>query len=306
MKKHAVLFLVVFIGGAGLYAQNTIDGDEVKSKLERFFWNVTNLIPGTVTQQGVWSRALINRGFGGTIGFGTSDMEGAIDILKSTFNEGADTDIDSFPENVPFTPAVGLDLRFGIAGTWFNYRNMAMDIGLSFMYFNSTWVDWNWNMFDFTVFTLGGDLRFSVLIPNAFDITLGAGYIYTTNKYLFEPAGASAAFNFLTDTVSISLQMDKELLLGMVTPFLGFKAVISGTSIDYNWSTGQNISFNGKVVGSNYTYSSVRQGEMLLYPQLYGGLGALGNIVTLGASYDFAARNFGAHISVRLATGHTW
>jgi hypothetical protein len=300
--------MVIFVSGGMLYAQNTINGDEVNSKLERFFWNVTNLIPGTVTQQGVWSRAKINWGFGGTVGFGTSDMEGAIDILRSTFNEAEtmSTDIDSFPENVPLTPAIGLDFRFGIAGKHLNRRHMAIDIGFSFMYFNSTWVDWNWNMFDFTVFTLGGDVRFSVLIPHVLDITLAGGYIYTTNKYLFEPAGASAAFNFLTDTVSVGLQLDKELPTGILTPFLGFKAVLSGTSIDYSWSTGQNITFDGKVVGSNYTYSSMRQGKMLLYPQIYGGFGVLGNIVTLGASYDFAAKNFGAHVSVRLASGYNW
>jgi hypothetical protein len=102
------------------------------------------------------------------------------------------------------------------------------------------------------------------------------------------------------------------MILIELTPFIGFKAVFAGTSIDYSWSTGQNISFGGKTVGSNYTYSSMRQGKMLLYPQIYGGLGfgAFGvfdDLVTLGASYDFAAKNFGAHVSVRLASsGSIW
>jgi hypothetical protein len=306
MKKYLPILLAVFIAGTSLYAQNTVNGDEVNRKLERFFWNVTNLIPGTVTQQNVWSRARIDWGFGGTIGFGTSDMENAIETLQATFDEATVTDMDSFPESVPFTPAVGLDFRFGLAKKYFRQRRMSVDMGLSFMYFRSAWVEWNWNMFDFTIFTLGGDLRFSYLIPDVFDVTLGAGYSYTTNKYLFEPSGASATFNFLTDTVSFSVQIDKELLLGLLTPFVGFKGVLSGTSVDYNWNTFQNVSLGGTVVGSNYTYSAVKQGEMLFYPQLYGGLGVLGNIVTLGASYDFAAKNFGAHVSVRLAYGETW
>jgi hypothetical protein len=305
MKKYSALLLIIFAMGVSLHGQTTVNGDEVNSKLERFFWNVTNLIPGTVTQQGVWSRALINWGFGGTIGFGTSDMEGAVNILQSTFQEGQAIEMDSLPENVPLTPAVGFDMRFGIAGRQLHRRHMALDIGLSFMYFNSSWVNWNWNMFDFTIFTLGGDVRFSILV-DSLGITLGAGYFYTTNKYLFEPYGSSASFNFLTDTVVASLQMDYEIPSGILTPFIGFKAVFSGTSIDYSWSTSQNVSFGGNNVGSNYTYSSVRQGEMLLYPQIYGGFGVLGNLVTLGASYDFAAKNFGAHVSVRFASGSTW
>jgi hypothetical protein len=183
---------------------------------------------------------------------------------------------------------------------------MALDMGLSFMYFHSTWVEWNWNMFDFTIFTLGGDLRFSFLIPDVFDVTLGAGYSYTTNKYLFEPSVASADFNFLTDTVSLSVQMSKKLLLGLLTPFLGVKGAWSGTNVDYSWNTPRNVSLGGIVVGNNYTYSAVKQGKMLLYPQIYGGLGVFGDLVSLGASYDFAAKNFGAHVSVRLAYSGTW
>jgi hypothetical protein len=306
MKKYLPILLAIFIAGTSLYAQTTINGDEVNSKLERFFWNVTNLIPGTVSQQSVWSRAEIAWGLGGTIGFGTSDMGNAIEILGDTFNEGAVTDMDEFPESVPFTPVMGLDFRFGLVKSFFRPRHMSLDMGLSFMYFHSNWVEWNWNMFDFTIFTLGGDLRFSYLIPDVFDVTLGAGYSYTTNKYLFEPSGASANFNFLTDTVSLSVQMSRKVLLGLLTPYLGFKAVISGTNVDYSWSTSHSVSLGGIVVGNNYSYSAVSQGKMLLYPQIYGGLSVLGNIVTLGASYDFAAKNFGAHVSIRLASSNSW
>jgi hypothetical protein len=305
MKKYLPILLAIFIAGTPLYAQTTINGDEVNSKLERFFWNVTNLIPGTVSQQSVWSRANINWGFGGTIGFGTSDMGNAIEMLGDTFNEGAVIDMDEFPESVPFTPVMGLDFRFGLAKAFFRPKDMALDMGISFMYFHSTWLDWNWNMFDFTIFTLGGDVRFSFLIPDVFDVTLGLGYSYTNNKYLFEPSGTSANFNFLTDTVSFSVQMSKSLLFGLLTPFLGVKATWSGTAVDYSWSTPQYVSLGGSVVGNNYAYSSVKQGKMLLYPQIYGGLGVFGNLVSLGASYDFAAKNFGAHVSVRLAYSGT-
>jgi hypothetical protein len=232
-------------------------------------------------------------------------MERAITILQSAFVGGESVEMDSFPENVPLTPAVGFDMRFGIMGKLLRPRHMAADIGASVMYFNSAWVNWNWNMFDFTIFTLGGDARFSLFL-NSFGITLGGGYFYTTNKYVFEPLGSQATFNFLTDTGFVSLQMDYEMPTGILTPFIGFKGVFSGTNVDYSWHTSQNISFGGKTVGNNYTYSAVRQDKMFLYPQIYGGFGVLGNIVTLGASYDFAAKNFGAHASVRLASGHTW
>jgi hypothetical protein len=304
MKRYAVFFLVIVMHGAMAYAQTTVNGDEVNSKLERFFWNVTNLIPGTVTQQGVWSRAAIKWGLGGTIGFGASDMERAVNILRGTFSDGASFEMDALPENVPLTPAIGADFRFGILERQLP-DILAMDFGLSFMYFNSTWVDWNWNMFDFTIFTLGGDARFAVLL-HALELSLGAGYIFTTNKYVFEPSGPSADFNFLTDVIMVNFQADFAAMSDLLTPFIGFKAVFAGTSIDYNWGTNQNVSFGGKEVGSNYAYSSTRQGEMLLYPQLYGGFGVLGNLITLGASYDFAAKNFGAHISVRFASSHPW
>jgi len=318
-KRIAAVFIAGCVFCTGLFAWDVMDtyfnGDDLNASINRYVMNVSNLIPDMTTQLNVWSFAPGASGSNWWVGAGLNfnatfyDRSHVGNVLKGNDAFGADNlDLAQFPESIPYLPAVSIDLKFGsrrsdfgISGMWLDENILAENVGTTFFGEGSS----------FSLRILGFDFRYAVIEDKRLNwypsITLQAGYYYTGMNFgisaIDDGKNESVAVDFRNDSFLLGVQVAKEGLIPLLTPYAGYKVIFSRTDSEYEWMTSRPVIINGEPYLSGARYiSKSKEGEYKTYSQLYAGFGLTflySHILTIGAAYTLGTDHFSVNAAAR-------
>ena len=317
-SKKIILLLLISAVSFRTFALDSAKKEEISDGLKEFAEVLLFTVPEASTQQNVWSDAYIGNiypninkhfGFGLSLGGTSLDMTGfkkAANSLMEGYNafaipllgEDKKLDFGKIPEKF-ILPTASLDVRIG--GFVFPF-----DLGLCAMMTNpaifkvkldnpQSVYDMsqaiNFNLLGFNgsmdYLTLGADLRYrfyegSLVMPV---ISVGLGYTFTKGNFKIgvqnDEIDSNMALGFETHLFYIQTQISKNF--GVVTPFIGARALLSNTKTTYAWNYESKTapvfsdSDEGYVIAekASQSYDEIKTGLWNLkgiQPQVYLGL----------------------------------
>jgi len=331
-KSLSVFAAASLLSSASVFGSNA----DIGRAFESFTDKMTEVLPETTTQLGVWSDAYIGKlfpsvpphfGIGVTVAgtfIKTKEFSSVAETIVNEINgvaAGASQDFNfSIPNAIPF-PAYSVNARLGGI-------ILPFDVGLygSYLKINSLKFE------DFTgaitYYSFGGDIRYAVmkgstLLPK---ISVGAGYIYThmalgadgTSTYTSDltahgiPGIASVTANtdmntnFDLHTLFVQAQVSKKFFI--LTPYAGMRAYVTSSKSHYDYaytstyeSGGTSLAVPGGSGADEHDYNSNGFAWGKIQPQLYTGLGL--NILffdcTVGGCWNPRNNLWSANVSAR-------
>ena len=307
---------------------------DIDKAFESLNGTLTEVVPETTIQLGVWSDAYIGKLFpsvpphfgagvsaGGTF-IETKALSNAIGTIITEINShaaGATTDFNfTVPDQIPL-PSASVHVRIG-------GFILPFDIGVYGAYFDLNTLKFE----DFTgtvnYYTIGGDIRYAVMkgsttLPK---LSVGAGYIRThlalsmTGASTYSgtvgstpasvTANADTNTSFDLNTIFVQAQISKKFLI--LTPYAGVRAYVTSSKSHYDYSYSSTYEIGGvpqgNVPGGNGSSSrDYGTGDFNfdwnnIRPQLYAGLGL--NLLfvncTVGGSWNMRNNLLSANVNV--------
>ena len=307
---------------------------DIDKAFESLTGTLTEVVPETTIQLGVWSDAYIGKLFpsvpphfgagvsaGGTF-IETKALSNAIGTIITEINShaaGATTDFNfTVPDQIPL-PSASVHVRIG-------GFILPFDIGVYGAYFDLNTLKFE----DFTgtvnYYTIGGDIRYAIMkgsttLPK---LSVGAGYIRThlalsmTGASTYSgtvgstpasvTANADTNTSFDLNTIFVQAQISKKFLI--LTPYAGVRAYVTSSKSHYDYSYSSTYEIGGvpqgNVPGGNGSSSrDYGTGDFNfdwnnIRPQLYAGLGL--NLLfvncTVGGSWNMRNNLLSANVNV--------
>ena len=307
---------------------------DIDKAFESLNGTLTEVVPETTIQLGVWSDAYIGKLFpsvpphfgagvsaGGTF-IETKALSNAIGTIITEINShaaGATTDFNfTVPDQIPL-PSASVHVRIG-------GFILPFDIGVYGAYFDLNMLKFE----DFTgtvnYYTIGGDIRYAIMkgsttLPK---LSVGAGYIRThlalsmTGASTYSgtvgstpasvTANADTNTSFDLNTIFVQAQISKKFLI--LTPYAGVRAYVTSSKSHYDYSYSSTYEIGGvpqgNVPGGNGSSSrDYGTGDFNfdwnnIRPQLYAGLGL--NLLfvncTVGGSWNMRNNLLSANVNV--------
>ena len=298
---------------AGLFAQaaTAFDGDEFNTHIKKYVDNVSRLIPDSVTTQNIWSmspsshRGLWGVGLNACITLADKNKVGGLGSSAIAFT-GAQ-------EGIPFLPAFAVDLRggwkyfdIGITGMWVDtdmIEGLASVVGEGSYYAHRT-IGLDARL---ALLSDGVNSFFGLRIPGKMipALTFQMGYYFTWMSLGFQGNNDTNYINmdFRNDAYFFALQVSKKFVNNLLTPFGGFKMIISSTVTEYDWATEREVDLKGEnyIGGAKYS-SGTDTRDTYTYLHLYGGLGIYFMRMidlTIGMSVNLISGHFTATAALR-------
>lgn len=307
---------------------------DIDKAFESLNGTLTEVVPETTIQLGVWSDAYIGKLFpsvpphfgagvsaGGTF-IETKALSNAIGTIITEINShaaGATTDFNfTVPDQIPL-PSASVHVRIG-------GFILPFDIGVYGAYFDLNMLKFE----DFTgtvnYYTIGGDIRYAIMkgsttLPK---LSVGAGYIRThlalsmTGASTYSgtvgstpasvTANADTNTSFDLNTIFVQAQISKKFLI--LTPYAGVRAYVTSSKSHYDYSYSSTYEIGGvpqgNVPGGNGSSSRDYGTDAFNFdwnnirPQLYAGLGL--NLLfvncTVGGSWNMRNNLLSANVNV--------
>ncbi|WP_455156504.1 DUF6588 family protein [Treponema socranskii] len=307
---------------------------DIDKAFESLNGTLTEVVPETTIQLGVWSDAYIGKLFpsvpphfgagvsaGGTF-IETKALSNAIGTIITEINShaaGATTDFNfTVPDQIPL-PSASVHVRIG-------GFILPFDIGVYGAYFDLNMLKFE----DFTgtvnYYTIGGDIRYAIMkgsttLPK---LSVGAGYIRThlalsmTGASTYSgtvgstpasvTANADTNTSFDLNTIFVQAQISKKFLI--LTPYAGVRAYVTSSKSHYDYSYSSTYEIGGvpqgDVPGGNGSSSRDYGTDAFNFdwnnirPQLYAGLGL--NLLfvncTVGGSWNMRNNLLSANVNV--------
>ena len=307
---------------------------DIDKAFESLNGTLTEVVPETTIQLGVWSDAYIGKLFpsvpphfgagvsaGGTF-IETKALSNAIGTIITEINShaaGATTDFNfTVPDQIPL-PSASVHVRIG-------GFILPFDIGVYGAYFDLNTLKFE----DFTgtvnYYTIGGDIRYAIMkgsttLPK---LSVGAGYIRThlalsmTGASTYGgtvgstpasvTANADTNTSFDLNTIFVQAQISKKFLI--LTPYAGVRAYVTSSKSHYDYSYSSTYEIGGvpqgNVPGGNGSSSRDYGTDAFNFdwnnirPQLYAGLGL--NLLfvncTVGGSWNMRNNLLSANVNV--------
>ncbi|WP_315330006.1 hypothetical protein [Treponema socranskii] len=307
---------------------------DIDKAFESLNGTLTEVVPETTIQLGVWSDAYIGKLFpsfpphfgagvsaGGTF-IETKALSNAIGTIITEINShaaGATTDFNfTVPDQIPL-PSASVHVRIG-------GFILPFDIGVYGAYFDLNTLKFE----DFTgtvnYYTIGADIRYAIMkgsttLPK---LSVGAGYIRThlalsmTGASTYSgtvgstpasvTANADTNTSFDLNTIFVQAQISKKFLI--LTPYAGVRAYVTSSKSHYDYSYSSTYEIGGvpqgNVPGGNGSSSrDYGTGDFNfdwnnIRPQLYAGLGL--NLLfvncTVGGSWNMRNNLLSANVNV--------
>ena len=307
---------------------------DIDKAFESLNGTLTEVVPETTIQLGVWSDAYIGKLFpsvpphfgagvsaGGTF-IDTKALSNAIGTIITEINShaaGATTDFNfTVPDQIPL-PSASVHVRIG-------GFILPFDIGVYGAYFDLNTLKFE----DFTgtvnYYTIGGDIRYAIMkgsttLPK---LSVGAGYIRTHLAFSMTgastysgtvgstpasvTANADTNTSFDLNTIFVQAQISKKFLI--LTPYAGVRAYVTSSKSHYDYSYSSTYEIGGvpqgNVPGGNGSSSrDYGTGDFNfdwnnIRPQLYAGLGL--NLLfvncTVGGSWNMRNNLLSANVNV--------
>ena len=307
---------------------------DIDKAFESLNGTLTEVVPETTIQLGVWSDAYIGKLFpsvpphfgagvsaGGTF-IETKALSNAIGTIITEINShaaGATTDFNfTVPDQIPL-PSASVHVRIG-------GFILPFDIGVYGAYFDLNTLKFE----DFTgtvnYYTIGADIRYAVMkgsttLPK---LSVGAGYIRThlalsmTGASTYSgtvgstpasvTANADTNTSFDLNTIFVQAQISKKFLI--LTPYAGVRAYVTSSKSHYDYSYSSTYEIGGvpqgNVPGGNGSSSRDYGTDAFNFdwnnirPQLYAGLGL--NLLfvncTVGGSWNMRNNLLSANVNV--------
>ena len=332
-KSLSVLAAVFLVSTASVFGTSA----DIDKAFESFTDKMTEVLPETTTQLGVWSDAYIGKlfpsapphfGVGVTVAgtfINTEEFSSTVETIVNEINgkaPGASQDFNfSIPNTIPL-PAYSINARIGGI-------ILPFDVGVYGSYLKVNSLKFEDFTGAITYYSFGGDIRYAVvkgstLLPK---ISVGAGYIYThmalgaegSSTYTSDlsahglsstssvTANADMNTNFDLHTLFAQVQVSKKFFI--LTPYAGIRAYVTSSKSHYDYtysSTYEAGALSGDVPngsgGDEHDYNSDGFAWRKIQPQLYGGLGL--NIFffdcTLGGCWNPRNNLWSANVSARL------
>ena len=307
---------------------------DIDKAFESLNGTLTEVVPETTIQLGVWSDAYIGKLFpsfpphfgagvsaGGTF-IETKALSNAIGTIITEINShaaGATTDFNfTVPDQIPL-PSASVHVRIG-------GFILPFDIGVYGAYFDLNTLKFE----DFTgtvnYYTIGGDIRYAIMkgsttLPK---LSVGAGYIRThlalsmTGASTYSgtvgstpasvTANADTNTSFDLNTIFVQAQISKKFLI--LTPYAGVRAYVTSSKSHYDYSYSSTYEIGGvpqgNVPGGNGSSSRDYGTDAFNFdwnnirPQLYAGLGLnlLFVYCTVGGSWNMRNNLLSANVNV--------
>ena len=307
---------------------------DIDKAFESLNGTLTEVVPETTIQLGVWSDAYIGKLFpsfpphfgagvsaGGTF-IETKALSNAIGTIITEINShaaGATTNFNfTVPDQIPL-PSASVHARIG-------GFILPFDIGVYGAYFDLNTLKFE----DFTgtvnYYTIGGDIRYAIMkgsttLPK---LSVGAGYIRThlalsmTGASTYSgtvgstpasvTANADTNTSFDLNTIFVQAQISKKFLI--LTPYAGVRAYVTSSKSHYDYSYSSTYEIGGvpqgNVPGGNGSSSRDYGTDAFNFdwnnirPQLYAGLGL--NLLfincTVGGSWNMRNNLLSANVNV--------
>ncbi len=307
---------------------------DIDKAFESLNGTLTEVVPETTIQLGVWSDAYIGKLFpsvpphfgagvsaGGTF-IETKALSNAIGTIITEINShaaGATTDFNfTVPDQIPL-PSASVHVRIG-------GFILPFDIGVYGAYFDLNTLKFE----DFTgtvnYYTIGGDIRYAIMkgsttLPK---LSVGAGYIRTHLAFSMTgastysgtvgstpasvTANADTNTSFDLNTIFVQAQISKKFLI--LTPYAGVRAYVTSSKSHYDYSYSSTYEIGGvpqgNVPGGNGSSSRDYGTDAFNFdwnnirPQLYAGLGL--NLLfvncTVGGSWNMRNNLLSANVNV--------
>ena len=307
---------------------------DIDKAFESLNGTLTEVVPETTIQLGVWSDAYIGKLFpsvpphfgagvsaGGTF-IETKALSNAIGTIITEINShaaGATTDFNfTVPDQIPL-PSASVHVRIG-------GFILPFDIGVYGAYFDLNTLKFE----DFTgtvnYYTIGGDIRYAIMkgsttLPK---LSVGAGYIRTHLAFSMTgastysgtvgstpasvTANADTNTSFDLNTIFVQAQISKKFLI--LTPYAGVRAYVTSSKSHYDYSYSSTYEIGGvpqgNVPGGNgsssrdYGTDAFNFDWNKIRPQLYAGLGL--NLLfvncTVGGSWNMRNNLLSANVNV--------
>lgn len=307
---------------------------DIDKAFESLNGTLTEVVPETTIQLGVWSDAYIGKLFpsvpphfgagvsaGGTF-IETKALSNAIGTIITEINShaaGATTDFNfTVPDQIPL-PSASVHVRIG-------GFILPFDIGVYGAYFDLNMLKFE----DFTgtvnYYTIGGDIRYAIMkgsttLPK---LSVGAGYIRTHLAFSMTgastysgtvgstpasvTANADTNTSFDLNTIFVQAQISKKFLI--LTPYAGVRAYVTSSKSHYDYSYSSTYEIGGvpqgNVPGGNGSSSRDYGTDAFNFdwnnirPQLYAGLGL--NLLfvncTVGGSWNMRNNLLSANVNV--------
>ena len=307
---------------------------DIDKAFESLNGTLTEVVPETTIQLGVWSDAYIGKLFpsfpphfgagvsaGGTF-IDTKALSNAIGTIITEINShaaGATTDFNfTVPDQIPL-PSASVHVRIG-------GFILPFDIGVYGAYFDLNTLKFE----DFTgtvnYYTIGGDIRYAIMkgsttLPK---LSVGAGYIRTHLAFSMTgastysgtvgstpasvTANADTNTSFDLNTIFVQAQISKKFLI--LTPYAGVRAYVTSSKSHYDYSYSSTYEIGGvpqgNVPGGNGSSSRDYGTDAFNFdwnnirPQLYAGLGL--NLLfvncTVGGSWNMRNNLLSANVNV--------
>ena len=332
-KSLSVLAAVFLVSTASVFGTSA----DIDKAFESFTDKMTEVLPETTTQLGVWSDAYIGKlfpsapphfGVGVTVAgtfINTEEFSSTVETIVNEINgkaPGASQDFNfSIPNTIPL-PAYSINARIGGI-------ILPFDVGVYGSYLKVNSLKFEDFTGAITYYSFGGDIRYAVvkgstLLPK---ISVGAGYIYThmalgaegSSTYTSDlsahglsstssvTANADMNTNFDLHTLFAQVQVSKKFFI--LTPYAGIRAYVTSSKSHYDYtysSTYEAGALSGDVPngsgGDEHDYNSDGFAWGKIQPQLYGGLGL--NIFffdcTLGGCWNPRNNLWSVNVSARL------
>ena len=330
VRSVSAFTAALFLSAASAFA-STADIDKAFESLNG---TLTEVVPETTIQLGVWSDAYIGKLFpsvpphfgagvsaGGTF-IETKALSNAIGTIITEINShaaGATTDFNfTVPDQIPL-PSASVHVRIG-------GFILPFDIGVYGAYFDLNTLKFE----DFTgtvnYYTIGGDIRYAIMkgsttLPK---LSVGAGYIRThlalsmTGASTYSgtvgstpasvTANADTNTSFDLNTIFVQAQISKKFLI--LTPYAGVRAYVTSSKSHYDYSYSSTYEIGGvpqgNVPGGNGSSSRDYGTDAFNFdwnnirPQLYAGLGL--NLLfvncTVGGSWNMRNNLLSANVNV--------
>lgn len=333
-KSLSVFAAVSLLSIASVFGTNA----DIDKAFESFTDKVTEVLPETTTQLGVWSDAYIGKlfpsapphfGIGLTVSgtfMNTKEFSSTAEAIVNEINgktPGASKDFNfSIPNTIPF-PAYSINARLGGI-------ILPFDVGLYGSYLKINSLKFEDFTGTITYYSFGGDIRYAVmkgstLLPK---ISVGAGYIYThmalgaegSSTYTSDltahgipgittatvTANTDMNTNFDLHTLFVQAQVSKKFFI--LTPYAGMRAYVTASKNHYDYaysSTYKAGALSGNVPNGSgseaHDYNSNGFAWGKIQPQLYTGLGL--NILffdcTVGGCWNPRNNLWSANVSAR-------
>ena len=307
---------------------------DIDKAFESLNGTLTEVVPESTIQLGVWSDAYIGKLFpsfpphfgagvsaGGTF-IDTKALSNAIGTIITEINShaaGATTDFNfTVPDQIPL-PSASVHVRIG-------GFILPFDIGVYGAYFDLNTLKFE----DFTgtvnYYTIGGDIRYAIMkgsttLPK---LSVGAGYIRTHLAFSMTgastysgtvgstpasvTANADTNTSFDLNTIFVQAQISKKFLI--LTPYAGVRAYVTSSKSHYDYSYSSTYEIGGvpqgNVPGGNGSSSRDYGTDAFNFdwnnirPQLYAGLGL--NLLfvncTVGGSWNMRNNLLSANVNV--------